>query len=157
MRIREAVRAVLLTSENEILLMKFEEPASRRQFWITPGGARNTGEDVVACLIRELDEETGLRDVRVGPLIWKRRHTFEWNGNEVRQHEQFYLVKTGRFEPTMDGNPAMGEKSAFRGFRWWSIAEIKASSEIFAPRRIAELLDSIARSGPPERPLEVGV
>ena len=157
MKIREAVRAVLLTSENEILLMKFEEPASRRQFWITPGGARETNEEARACLIRELNEETGLRDVRVGPLLWKRRHTFEWNGNEVRQHEQFYLVETVWFEPTMDGNPEKGEKSAFRGFRWWSIAQIEASSETFAPRRIAELLDSIARSGPPERPLEVGV
>ena len=125
--------------------------------WITPGGAVEQGESVEACLRRELEEETGLQEVRIGPLIWTRAHNFEWNGRTVDQNEEYHLVDTTLFKPTMERNPASGERSAFRGFRWWSIGEITDSTELFAPRRLAELLDTLVRLGPPEVPVDVGI
>ncbi|MBC8228737.1 NUDIX domain-containing protein [bacterium] len=157
MRIRRVVRAVLLTSEELVLLLKIEEPVSGRQFWITPGGEVEQGEDAKACMRRELEEETGLEDAKVGPLMWTRRHVFEWNNQKIDQQEEYYLVETDLFEPTMEGNPALGEKSAFRGFRWWSVEDIKCSSELFAPRRIGELLEALIRKGAPEEPFDVGI
>jgi len=156
-RTRQAVRAVLLTPEGLVLLMKLEEPVSGQQIWITPGGEVEQGEDAEACMRRELEEEIGLKDAKVGPLMWTRRHVFEWNNQKIDQQEDYYLVETNAFEPTMENNPALGENSAFRGFRWWSVEEIKGSSELFAPRRIGELLDSLIRKGVPEEPFDVGV
>ncbi len=47
----------------EILLM------FRRGHWDLPKGKAEAGEDVAACAVREVEEETGLRGVRiVGPL-----------------------------------------------------------------------------------------
>ncbi len=157
MSIRKAVRAILLTPEERVLLMKLEEPVSRRQIWITPGGEIERGESVEACLCREIEEETGLQDVKAGPLICTRNHTFEWNGRTINQHEEYYLVETKLFEPSMENNPAAGESLAFRGFRWWSVEEIRNSSELFAPRRIAELLDALVRVGVPEEPFDIGI
>ena len=157
MRTRQAVRAVLLTPEGLVLLMKVEEPVSGRHIWIMPGGEVEQGEDAEACMHRELEEETGLKDAKVGPLMWTRRHVFEWNNQKINQQEEYYLVETDPFEPTMENNPALGENSAFRGFRWWSVKDIKGASELFAPRRIGELLDSLIRKGAPEEPFDVGI
>ena len=154
---RKAVRGVLLTPDGFVLLMRLEEPVTRRQFWITPGGAIEPGESAETCLRRELREETGIREAQIGPLMWKRDHEFEWNGRKVSQHEAYYLVVCAQFEPTMEGNPASGELSAFRGFRWWSAEEIRNSGQLFAPRRLAELLDTLVHDGPPKSPFDVGV
>jgi ADP-ribose pyrophosphatase YjhB (NUDIX family) len=154
---RRAIRAVLLTPEGRILLMRLQEPVSGRQVWITPGGAVERGETAEVGLRRELEEETGLQDARVGPKLWTRTHEFTWNGQMLRQREEFYLVETAPFEPAMEDNPATGERLAFRGFRWWSAEELRNTSELFAPRRLADLLEALVRAGPPEEPFDVGI
>ena len=154
---RRAIRAVLLTPEGRILLMRIQDPASRRQVWLTPGGAVERGESAEAGLRRELKEETGLQEVRVGPLLWTRTHEFAWNGRAISQREEFYLVETALFGPTIEDNPARGERLAFREFRWWSAEDIRNTSEQFAPRRLADLLESLIRTGPPEEPFDAGV
>ena len=80
---RQAMRAVLLTPGGRILLMRCEDPASGRNVWFTPGGAVEPGETSEAGLRRELAEETGLRDVQVGPLLWTRTHEFSWDGRST--------------------------------------------------------------------------
>ena len=154
---RRAIRAVLLTPEGRVLLMKLQDPASGRQVWLAPGGAVERGETAEAGLRRELVEETGLQDARVGPWLWTRTHEFAWNGRAICQREEFYLVETAQFEPTSANNPATGERLAFRGFRWWSVEDIRNTSEQFAPRRLADLLESLIRTGPPEEPFDAGV
>jgi 8-oxo-dGTP pyrophosphatase MutT (NUDIX family) len=114
-------------------------------------------ETAAACLRRELAEETGLQDVQVGPLLWTRSHEFAWNGRAIRQREAFYLVETALFEPTMADNPAPGERLAFRGFRWWSVEDLQQTSELVVPRRLADLLEALVRTGPPEEPFDVGI
>jgi ADP-ribose pyrophosphatase YjhB (NUDIX family) len=77
---REAVRALILTPEGEILLMRAEEPYSGRQVWFTPGGGIESGENPKTCLRRELDEETGVHNLQIGLPVWTRKATFDWAG-----------------------------------------------------------------------------
>lgn len=72
---RMNVRAVLLTPESCILMMKLQEPVTRNEFWITPGGTVESGEDFKTALLRELKEETGRDDFEISPLIWTRKST----------------------------------------------------------------------------------
>jgi len=155
---RKSMRAVLLNPDGEILLMKLEDPATRWQVWVTPGGAIEQGETVEGCLRRELAEETGLHhDVRVGPLVWTRTHEFDWDGRVISQREEFYLVDTVSFEPKMENNPATAEQLAFRGFRWWSTEDIRNAPDTFAPKRLADLLEALIKTGPPEEPFDAGI
>ena len=137
--------------------MRCQDPAGGRRVWFTPGGGLERGESAAAGLRRELAEETGLQDIQVGPLLWTRFHEFPWDGRTISQHEEFYLVETASFEPTMADNPATGERQAFRGFRWWSAEQIRKSPALFAPRRLADLVDSLIRAGPPAQPFDVGI
>lgn len=154
---RTAARALLLASDSRILLIRSREPVSGRELWLTPGGGLDPGENAEACVAREIREETGLLDFRIGPRVWVRRHEFDWDGRRLRQREHFFLVRTEPFEPTMEGNPEAGEKSSFLGFRWWSLSEISASREHFVPRRLGAHLRLLIEQGPPPHPIDVGV
>ncbi|MFC1707677.1 NUDIX hydrolase [Planctomycetota bacterium] len=153
---RHAVRAVLLTTDRQVLLIRVREPRTEFLLWLTPGGGLSPGEEPEQCLRRELREETGLTGIDVGPHLWTRFHDFTWDGQRIRQREDYYLVPVAFFQPTMHGNPEEGERSAFAGFRWWTPAEIESSADVFVPRRLADHLNLLLREGPPLRPIHVG-
>lgn len=153
---RKAVRAVIMTPDHRVLLMKLQEPVTGFQVWITPGGGLESGESDEEGLRREVAEETGARNFHLGPPLWTRKHEFSWNGRSYRQNEVYYLVQADHFDPVMDVEAAPGETSAFRGFHWWSIDAIARSAEKFAPRNLHYLLESIFKNGPPDKPIAVG-
>ena len=66
LRIREAVRAVVLDPHDRVLLVRFEFPNASR--WALPGGGLEPGEQHDEALQRELAEELGLVDATIGPL-----------------------------------------------------------------------------------------
>ena len=152
-RQRHAVRALLVTAEAELLLMRFVAPD--RQVWITLGGGLLAGEEAVDGLHRELREETARTGWSVGPEVWRRRASFELDGATVVQHERYFLVPTARFEPPEE-MPDEVERRWFGGFRWWPVEAIRRSSDVFAPRRLGECLQSLLSEGPPARPIDVG-
>ncbi len=154
---RCAARAVIVADAGSLLLMQAQEPVSGRCVWFTPGGGMEVNEDANTCLQRELREETGLTQAEIGPLIWRRQHTFMWDGRLIVQQEFFYLVKTEPFEPAMIDNPSPGEAASFRGFRWWRPEEIIASDDHFAPRKLGVHLRELLENGPPREPVDVGV
>jgi 8-oxo-dGTP pyrophosphatase MutT (NUDIX family) len=137
--------------------MQAQEPNSDFWVWFAPGGGRELQESAEACLRREICEETGLEGFEMGPLIWRRNHVFEWGGQMLSQHEEFYLVRATEFEPYVQGNPSEAELAVFRQFRWWAVDEIAASQEVFAPRALARHLESLMQEGPPAEPIDVGV
>jgi endonuclease/exonuclease/phosphatase family metal-dependent hydrolase/8-oxo-dGTP pyrophosphatase MutT (NUDIX family) len=154
---RTAARALLLTPERELLLMCAEDPGDGHCVWFAPGGGLEPGETDLEGLRRELAEETGQTTLPIGPLVWTRFHAFTWAGGLVEQHERFYLVRTARFEPSMRTNPSQTELLSFRQYRWWRPEQIEASAALFAPRRLAALLQALLTEGPPSVPTDAGV
>lgn len=145
----------MLTPDRHVLLMRVQEPKSGNEFWVTPGGGLEPGESDEDALRREVAEETGATRFSVDRLVLTRRVEFTWDNRDYSQREYFYRVQTDRFEPVLDGNPAQGEASAFREFRWWSIDDIGRSDETFSPRDLHSLLESLTRNGPSWRPVDV--
>jgi len=74
LNLRRAVRAVVMDDADRVLLVRFELPDSA--LWAMPGGGVDDGESPEMAIRRELCEEVGLRDVELGPVIWKRTHVF---------------------------------------------------------------------------------
>ena len=147
LRIRQAVRAVLVTPDHSVLLCRFEFPQRRtvwtdddgplgesgvRTVWALPGGGVDPGESHLEALHRELAEEVGLAEVDpdyvVGPVIWRRRHVIpfidgKWDGQE---DTFFHLPVADRFEPrpALDWDQLRAEH--MHELRWWTIDEIDA-------------------------------
>lgn len=73
---RRAIRALILTPEREVLLMRIRAPQGGEPFWIAPGGGMEPDETQEQALRRELAEELGLLAFEAGPVLWRRHHTF---------------------------------------------------------------------------------
>ena len=57
-----------IVKDDQILLIKHTEHAAGRSYWVIPGGGREADETEMACVIREMWEETHLV-VRVERLL----------------------------------------------------------------------------------------
>ncbi|NQY57452.1 MAG: NUDIX domain-containing protein [Ilumatobacteraceae bacterium] len=156
LRIRRAVRGLLLTPAEEILLVRFEFPT--RTVWAAPGGGLEDGEDHLDALRRELREEVGLTDPAIGPHVWNREHIIphldgQWDG----QRDRCYVVRTERFDPQPELTWDELRAERVEELRWWQVSEIEQSTATFAPRRLGRLLRSLVDDGPPATPIDTGV
>jgi 8-oxo-dGTP pyrophosphatase MutT (NUDIX family) len=151
---REAIRAILLTPQREVLLLRIRPPEGGDWFWITPGGGLESGETIEAGLRRELLEELGLEQFVIGPLVWLRQHTFNWAEKRICQHERYYILHVARFEPRM--SDATEAKSLGR-FHWWPVTELARARERLPPLSLAQIVARYLIEGPPPKPLEVEV
>lgn len=160
LRIRQAVRALLITPDHHVLLVRFEFPDAT--VWSLPGGGLDPGETHLDALHRELVEEVGLHDPVVGPHVWNREHIIphldgRWDG----QRDRYYLVEAAeRFEPA----PALSwdqlRAERLHELRWWHVDEIEHATNDdvwFSPRGLARHLRALLADGPPATPIDTGV
>lgn len=158
MKIRNAVRALVVTPQWDVLLVRFEFPSGTR--WALPGGGIETGEGPEAALTRELNEEIGLAQPKIGKLIWTREHMIplfdnKWDG----QRELIFQVEVPqRFNPTPAMTPTELQSESLHEVRWWSFEEIVSESTIvFVPRSLSLFPQQLADDGLPDNPIDVGV
>jgi len=161
LRIRQAVRALLVTPDEHILLVRFEFPDAT--VWSLPGGGLDPGETYLEALHRELIEEVGLHDPVVGAHVWNREHLIahldgQWDG----QRDRYYLVEaTEQFEPTPALSWEQLRAERLHELRWWHIDEIDQATTDgdvwFSPRSLAQHLRGLIADGAPAVPIDTGV
>ncbi|HEX7921248.1 MAG TPA: NUDIX domain-containing protein [Bradyrhizobium sp.] len=143
---RRAVRALIITGERDVLLMRIRPPHGGECFWIAPGGGIEDEETTQAALQRELAEELGLVDFAPGPAVWRRHHIFNWGGRRISQKEEYRIVRADRFDPVMADE---AEAKVLDCFRWWPIADLSGAEERLTPLSLANILESYLRDGAP--------
>jgi ADP-ribose pyrophosphatase YjhB (NUDIX family) len=157
LRIRSAVRALIVDDDDHTLLARFVFP-SGIEAWALPGGGLEPGEEPTDGLRRELHEELGLTAFDIGPHIWTRQHIIPMSTGHDGQRDRIHLVRLSRFDPV----PTIGWERMRAEFvhemRWWSLDEITAATTTrFAPGRLADLYRTLLADGPPESPVDTGV
>jgi 8-oxo-dGTP pyrophosphatase MutT (NUDIX family) len=156
LRLREAARVLVVDEDERVLLVRFELPG-RAPVWATVGGGLEPGETHEDAARRELAEEAGLEGVELGAPVWTRTALFEFGRSWDGQSERYFLVRTPAFEPNPRHSWERLNAEWVTALRWWTLDEVERSDEVFAPRRLAELLRALLRDGPPAEPLDVGV
>lgn len=153
---RHAARVLLIDDVDRVLLFRIENPFDGENFWVTPGGGLDDGEDHRTAATRELAEETGRDDIEIGPEIWHRDHTFQWGDRTLRQVERWFLARTPPFEVP----EALVESLDYEGVieaRWWSVDELRQTTEPLTPRRLASILPAILVGELPDEPVDIGI
>jgi 8-oxo-dGTP pyrophosphatase MutT (NUDIX family) len=146
---RAAARVLIFDENRRLLLFRAEGDGAR--WWVAPGGGIEAGESFEQAARREAEEETGFA-IELGPWVWTRRHRFVFQGRQHDQYERFFVARS--FEPR---GQAAKLDSYIVGSRWWSHADIAASTDDFAPRRLAVLLGDILDGRYPVAPIDCGV
>ena len=109
-RVEVAVGAIVRRGDELLLVRRGREPAVGE--WSVPGGRVEPGETLMEAVVRELEEETGLRGV-CGPQVgWVERIGDDWH---------FVILD---FEATVagDAEPAAGDDALEA--RWWPVGEV---------------------------------
>jgi len=132
---RTAVRALVIDDDDRILLVQYRRPVGDETWWGTPGGGVDPGESDQQALARELQEEIGLHDFELGPVLYEHVGEFPWARQLFRQVNTTYLVRVREHEPraTIDLTA-----EGVIDVRWWSRSELEATDAQLAPSDLLE-------------------
>ncbi len=148
---RPAARVVVLDSSSRIFLMKGSDPMRPENgtWWEIPGGGMEPGEQSEDAARRELYEECGFSDVKVGPCIWTQYVEFDFAMYHFKSDERIHIAyssTSGEWDPK--GLEAL-EAAAFEDGKWWPIDELLDSEEATLPQRLREFLPEIIKGNIP--------
>jgi 8-oxo-dGTP pyrophosphatase MutT (NUDIX family) len=134
-------RILLFDEAGDILLMLTTAPdTSGVARWVTPGGGVDPGESHEEAAVRELYEETGLRIKDLGAAVWSLDFDVVWDdADHDTGHAEYYVVRTTRFEPAREHWTAE-ERVDTLDVRWWSLDQLRATSEPLEPSQLTELV-----------------
>lgn len=84
-----AAGGVVVNEKREILFIY------RRGFWDLPKGKLDAGETIETCALREVKEETGLKDVRIISFLCKTYHEYfdKWVNADVVKETWWYIMQ----------------------------------------------------------------
>ena len=82
----KAAGGLILNKEGQLLLMK------RRGKWDLPKGKLDPGESLENCAVREVKEETGLKEVRLEKKLITTYHTYEESGKHILKESHWYKM-----------------------------------------------------------------
>lgn len=136
--------------------MKIELPD--RSFWCTIGGGIEPNETPEQAALREAKEEIGYgqTSLELGPTIWQGEHQLERNGVLTLLQEQFILARTRR-QKLCTEDMTEEEKTVVKAFRWWSLSELKSSSEFIVPPSMVRHLEALLTDQIPSQVLAIAL
>ena len=145
MRIRPSARLLVFNKWDEVLLFKSmhqQGPLIGQNYWFTPGGAVEAGENFEQAGIRELEEETGLRCDSLGPEVSRRVFVLRLtDGEEVEADERYFVARPDADQLSFVGWTDL-EIEVIAGHKWWSRREIADTTETIWPENLVEMLVS---------------
>jgi 8-oxo-dGTP pyrophosphatase MutT (NUDIX family) len=147
MRIRKTARVLLFDPAGRLLLVRMHDPEVAEEngevvaeaYWVTVGGEIDPGEDITTAALREIREETGFSDVRLGPVVWYAEQVLHVRGEARLFQEHYVIAHTDETDWNTAGWTA-DEHRVIQHLKWWEMDALFQSGEIFFPSSLKENL-----------------
>ena len=138
---RATSRVLLFDRDDRLLLFLTTAPdTSGVARWLTPGGGVDPGETHHQAAVRELQEETGLVMSELGEPVWSHDFVVQWDAaDHDTGHAEFYTATVDAFEPS-DAMWTDDERIDVLAHRWWTLAELEATTEPYEPADLVDLV-----------------
>lgn len=83
----EAAGGLIFNAHQELLMI------FRKGFWDLPKGKVDEGESLDECALREVNEETGLSNLKLVKYLTTTYHTYTLNGQVILKPSHWYLME----------------------------------------------------------------
>lgn len=143
---RTAGRVLLVDSADRVLLIEnYVDLGAASTHWITPGGGAEPGETPARAAVRELREEVGI-DVALADTalpVHVDRERFTFNSTSYDQTNHYFIVRIAAGTRLHVAGVDDIEQAVLVGERWWSLAELRATTATVYPVGLADLLEGL--------------
>jgi 8-oxo-dGTP pyrophosphatase MutT (NUDIX family) len=160
-KIRNTVRALLFDRQGRLLLIQYKDDPNitgkgkpeMTHYWGTVGGGMDPGEDFETALRREILEETGFTDIKVGPFVWHRKCDLNFYGEPVHIDERYYVAHAGDTADFDLSRHTEIEKKFVMDMRWWPVGDIEKTADVVYPLGMQRHIRDIAEGRYPQTPV----
>jgi ADP-ribose pyrophosphatase YjhB (NUDIX family) len=131
----------LLRNAGRILLIRGTDPHDGREFLLPPGGGVEFGETLEQAIVREIEEEVGVR-LSAPRRLGMSENLFQFAGRA--EHELVFVYEADCDDPHVCSRneftiiESNGEKLPAR---WYTVSEISATGLPLFPAGVSEFLD----------------
>ena len=143
--IRHVARLLVINDHGQTYLLRGRDVTlpDRAPFWFTPGGKIDAGETPKMAAVRELREEIGLviAPEDLGDIIGTETSNYHFQGTAYLQKGVFFAIRSNQAGLNKAGWSDIEARTIDQG-KWWSVAELQATTETIYPAHLANMLAS---------------